>query len=56
MPAKKFGLATAWIDRQRLSEGGSWGATERVETMPQTDYVFFSLGEMAEAMVRLLGE
>ncbi|MCY3764094.1 MAG: haloacid dehalogenase type II [Gemmatimonadetes bacterium] len=50
MPAKKFGLATAWIDRQRLSEGGSWGATERVETMPQTDYVFFSLGEMAEAV------
>ncbi|MDE3259431.1 MAG: hypothetical protein OYM47_16505 [Gemmatimonadota bacterium] len=50
MPAKKFGLATAWIDRQRLSEGGSWGATERVETMPQTNYVFFSLGEMAEAV------
>ena len=50
VPARKFGLATAWIDRQRLSEGGSWGATERVETMPQTDYVFFSLGEMAEAV------
>ena len=50
VPAKKFGLATAWIDRQRLSEGGSWGATERVETMPKTDYVFFSLGEMAEAV------
>ncbi len=50
VPAKKFGLATAWIDRQRLSEGGSWGATERVATMPKTDYVFFSLGEMAEAV------
>ena len=49
-PARKFGLATAWIDRQRLSEGGSWGATERVGTMPKTDYVFFSLGEMAEAV------
>ena len=50
VPARKFGLATARIDRQRLSEGGSWGANERVGTMPQTDYVFFSLGEMAEAV------
>ena len=51
VPARKFGLATAWIDRQRLSEGGSWGATERVEAIPKTDYVFFSLGETAEAVV-----
>ena len=51
VPARKFGLANAWIDRQLLSEGGSWGATERVETMPKTDFVFFSLGEMAEAVV-----
>ena len=50
VPAKRFGLANAWIDRQRLSEGGDWGATERVTTMPETDYVFFSLGEMAEAV------
>ncbi len=50
VPARKFGLATAWIDRQRLSEGGSWGATERVEAIPKTDFVFFSLGEMAEAV------
>ena len=49
-PANRFGLANAWIDRQRLSEGGSWGATERVERMPSTDFVFFSLGEMAEAV------
>ena len=48
-----FGLANAWIDRQRLSEGGSWGATERVEEMPSTDFVFFSMGEMAEAVRRL---
>ena len=48
-PAKRFGLANAWIDRQRLSEGGSWGATERVEMMPSTDFVFFSLGAMAAA-------
>ena len=49
-PANRFGLANAWIDRQRLSEGGSWGATERVETMPSTDFVFFSMGEMAAAV------
>ena len=51
VPANRFGLANAWIDRQRLSEGGSWGATDRVETMPTTDFVFFSMGEMAEAVV-----
>ncbi len=50
VPANRFGLANAWIDRQRLSEGGSWGATERVETMPTTDFVFFSMGEMAAAV------
>ena len=49
-PANRFGLANAWIDRQRLSEGGSWGATERVEIMPTTDFVFFSMGEMAKAV------
>ena len=49
-PAKRFGLANAWIDRQRLSEGGSWGATEQVPEMPETDFVFFSMGEMAEAV------
>ena len=49
-PAKRFGLANAWIDRQRLSKGGSWGATEKIGTMPETDFVFFSLAEMAEAV------
>ena len=48
--ANRFGLANAWIDRQRLSDGGSWGATERVETLPSTDFVFFSMGEMAAAV------
>ena len=47
VPAKRLGLANAWIDRQRLSEGGSWGATERVEKMPTTNFVFFSMGAMA---------
>ena len=48
-PANRFGLANAWIDRQRLSEGGSWGATARLETMPTTGFVFFSMAEMAAA-------
>ena len=52
VPANRFGLANAWIDRQRLSKGGSWGATDRVETMPTTDFVFFSMGEMAEAVAK----
>ena len=50
MPANRFGLANAWIDRQRLSQGGSWGATDRVATMPTTDFVFFSMGAMAAAV------
>ena len=49
-PARRFGLANAWIDRQRLSQGGSWGATEEVGTMPETDFVFFSMAEIAEAV------
>ena len=49
--ANRFRLANAWIDRQRLSDGGSWGATERVGTMPTTDFVFYSLEEMAEAVL-----
>ena len=35
VPARRFGLANAWIDRQRLSEDGSWGATEKVATIPR---------------------
>ena len=49
-PANRFGIANAWIDRQRLSEGGSWGATERMETIPSTNFVYFSIGELAEAV------
>ena len=49
-PANRFGLANAWIDRQKLSEGGSWGATEKVEEIPTTDFVFFSMAEMAAAV------
>ncbi|HEX9644231.1 MAG TPA: haloacid dehalogenase type II [Acidimicrobiia bacterium] len=50
VPAKAAGLATVWIDRQRLSQGGAWGATAEVANRPEPDYVFFTLGEMAEAV------
>jgi len=50
VPAKFFGLATAWIDRQRLSEDGDWGATARLEEIPATDFLFHSMGEMAAAV------
>ncbi|MBF2759172.1 MAG: HAD hydrolase-like protein [Ectothiorhodospiraceae bacterium AqS1] len=50
VPAKRFGLANAWIDRQRLSQGGDWGATDRVEDRPESDFLFFTMGEMAEAV------
>lgn len=49
VPAKKLGLANAWIDRQRLSQAGSWGATAVVDERPDSDFQFFSMGEMAEA-------
>jgi len=51
VPAQGIGLATAWIDRQHLSEGGQWGATTRVAQLPTTDYRFFSLAELAAAVV-----
>jgi 2-haloacid dehalogenase len=44
------GLATAWIDQQRLSEGGNWGATAEVVNQPTTDFLYFSMGEMADAV------
>ncbi len=50
VPAKAIGLANAWIDRQRLSEGGHWGATAEVNERPETDFLFFTLMEMAKAV------
>lgn len=48
VPAQAMGLATAWIDRQRLSVTGNWGATTKPEKMPRPDYLFHSMAEMAE--------
>jgi len=49
-PARAFGLANAWIDRQRLSQGGDWGATAPIAEQPHTDFLFFSMAEMADAV------
>lgn len=50
LPAKELGLTTTWIDRQRLSQGGNWGATFKVSFQPDIDYVYFSLREMSLAV------
>ena len=53
--ANAFGLASAWIDRQRLSEGGHWGATVSLDERPKLDFQFFTMGEMAEAVTAEAG-
>ncbi len=50
VPAKAMGLDNAWIDRQRLSQGGSHGAVTGINEHPVTDFVFFSLAEMTAAV------
>jgi len=50
VPARAIGLANAWIDRQGLSAGGAWGATAKVADRPKFDYLFASMGAMAEAV------
>jgi len=49
-PAKAAGLDTVWIDRQRLSAEGEWGATTPIEDPPEPDHVFFSMADMARAV------
>ena len=47
--AKNHGLDTAWIDRQKLSEGGEWGATAKVPEIVKPNFLFFSMSEMVTA-------
>ena len=49
-PAREIGLANAWVDRQRLSQQGSWGATAPVANRPLLDYTFYSMAELADAV------
>jgi len=55
LPAQKLGLATAWIDRQMLSRDGDWGATARLDEVPETDFLFYSMAEMASAVAAEAG-
>jgi len=49
VPARAVGLANAWVDRQGQSKGGDWGATAPVADMPDFDFIFPTLGAMADA-------
>jgi 2-haloalkanoic acid dehalogenase type II len=50
VPARACGLATAWIDRQGLSQGGAWGATSAVGERPEVDFLFHSMAGLAAAV------
>lgn len=47
VPANRFGIASAWIDRRAGKEGG--GATMVPDPMPHFDFRFTTLGELADA-------
>ena len=50
VPARRIGLANAWIDRQGLSKGGDWGATAKVAERPKFDFLFPTMAAFAEAV------
>ena len=50
VPATKFGLAKAWIDRQNLRGGDNWGATAKVSQRPAVDFEFSTMMEFAKAV------
>jgi len=47
-PATQAGLDTVWIDRQGLAEGGSWGATAKLQSRPQPGLRFSTLQQFAD--------
>jgi len=49
-PAERFGIDRVWIDRQRLSDGGAWGATARLDHIPPVDFTYFTMAEFADAV------
>jgi len=51
VPAARAGLARIWIDRQGLSEGGPWGATARVDKLPEPLATYPDLASFAAAAV-----
>ena len=50
VPAGDFNLTRAWIDRQGLLKGGSWGATAEVAERPQVDFLFPTMMAMVETV------
>jgi 2-haloalkanoic acid dehalogenase type II len=50
VPARVFGIANCWIDRQGLSRGGEWGATAKLRERPEVDFLYPSLRALAEAV------
>lgn len=52
VPAQRFGLATAWIDRRHEQEG--WGATTPPEKAVEVDFRFDSLADFVTAHKRAL--
>ncbi len=52
VPAARAGLARIWIDRQGLSEGGSWGATAQVDKIPQPLATYPDLVSFAAAIIK----
>ena len=53
LQAEKHGLDTVWIDRQRLSKGGKWGATAEIKETVDPNFVFFSMSEMVNSFLNL---
>ncbi len=49
--ANRHGIRNAWIDRQRLSESGDWGATKALESWPVFDFQYFTMRELADAVL-----
>ena len=47
-PATDAGLSSVWIDRQGLADGGSWGATAKMDKAPQAKKTFSTLQEFTE--------
>jgi 2-haloacid dehalogenase len=47
VPANRFGLASAWIDRRHAAAG--WGATQRPPGTPKYDFRFDSMAAFVEA-------
>ncbi|MBK1696686.1 HAD-IA family hydrolase [Rhodovibrio salinarum] len=48
-PAQRLGLATCWIDRQGLADGGAWGATPALSERPPVDATYPTLAAFADA-------